>query len=175
MKIVLPLVVLSFCFAAITQAQEPAKAKIAVVRINAIVGNGNLYEKIRQLNYSDKETQAAIKQINLDLKALGKEVADAEDEVKMADLSRKAQFLQQKLTLLRQCGANLNQNQNIDTNAIMRDFVVGTFKGKYQLILQQDSGGSDRNILWKGNADVDDITDDAGQKFREYLDQKLGE
>jgi hypothetical protein len=174
MKTVLPLVLLCFCYATIAAAQEPAKAKIAVVRVNVVMaGSSNLYEKMRQLYRCDKETREAIKKINTDLKALGKEVADTDDEAKVADLSRKAQFLQQKLSLLRQCGTNVNQN--IDMNAIIRDFIVNTFKGKYQLILQQDSGGSDRAFLWKGNADVDDITDEAGQKFREYLDQSLGE
>jgi len=173
MKTVLPLVVLSFCFTTIAETQEPAKAKIAVVRINAITGSGNFYEKMRPLYCSDKETRAAIKKINTDLKAVGKEVADADDEAKVADLSRKAQFLQQKLSLLRQCGAI--DNQNFDMNAIMRDFIVNTFKGKFQLILQQDSSGSDRAFLWKGNANIEDITDEAGQKFREYLEQSLGE
>jgi hypothetical protein len=172
MKTMLPVAVTALFLAAMAEGQELPKVKIAVVRINSVMSGGNLYDRIRLLS-CDKETLAAIKKLNADLKAVEKEVIDAEDDVKLNDLGRKVQFLNQKLNLLRQRA--MSGNPNVDMQAMIRNFVVSNFKDKYHLILQQDSGIPDRFILWKGNADTDDITDEVSEKFRQHIDQTLGE
>jgi hypothetical protein len=172
MKTVLQAAVLSIFLTTIATGQELAKVKVAVVRINSIVGDGNLYERVRLLT-CDKDTLAAIKKLNAELKTLHQQVIDADDDVKLADLGRRVQFLNQKLNILRQ--RNMSGNPNLDLQTVVRKFVVDNYKDKYHMIMQQEQGMSDRAFLWKGNVQTDDITDEAGQKFREYLDAALGE
>jgi transcriptional regulator of heat shock response len=172
MKTLLPAAVLSVLMMSIVQGQELPKAKVAVVRLNAISSSGNFYDKLRLLS-CDKDTLAAIKKINTELKEVQKQVIDTDDEVKLADLGRRTQFLNQKLNILRQ--NTMSGNPNMDLQALIRKFVVDNYKDKYHIILNQDSGIPDRFFIWKGNVQTDDITDEASEKFKEYLDKGLGE
>ena len=172
MKTMLPVALVSFLLATIAEGQELAKAKVAVVRINAIVSGGNFYDRVRLLT-CDKDTHAAIKKINAELKDVQKQVIDADDEVKLADLGKRTQLLNQKLSILRQHATG--GNPNLDLQAMIRKFIVDNYKDKYHMILQQDSGMPDRFFIWKGNVQTDDITDEVGEKFREYLDKSRDE
>jgi hypothetical protein len=172
MKTLLPIPVFLVMLATMAQGQELAKVKVATVRINAITGSGNFYDRVRLLS-CDKDTLAAIKKINAELKDVQKQVIDTEDEVKLAELGRRTQFLNQKLNLLRQHAMNVRQN--FDLQAIIRKFVVDNYKDKYNFILNQDSGIPDRFFLWKGNVQTDDITDEVSEKFMDNLEQSLGD
>lgn len=171
-------------FAVIAQAQEPAKnaadaqgqeapkIKVAVVRIGAILNNGNYYDRVRMMA-ADKDTLAAIKKVNAEMKDLQKQAIDVDDELKLNDLGRRMQFLNQKLNVLRQ---HVNSgNPNIDVQAMVRKFVIENYKNKYPIIMQQDSGVPDRLFVWKGGVQTDDITDEVADKFREHLDKIAGE
>lgn len=159
---------------ALAYAQEPAtpKVKIAVVRINAILNNGNYYDRARMLS-ADKDTLAAIKKVSTELKNLQKNAIDVDDELKLNDLGRRMQFLNQKLNILRQ--HVMNGNPNIDVQAMVRKFIVDRYKDKYPIIMQQDSGMPDRLFVWKGAVQTDDITDEVAEKFREHLEKLGGE
>jgi hypothetical protein len=105
-----------------------------------------------------------------------KQIIDVEDNDKLAELGRRVEFLNQKLNTLReQRQQGVGGNPNLDLQAMIRKFVVGNYKDKYLLILWQDSRAHDRAIIWKGDVQIDDITDDVSQKFRDYLDTSLGE
>jgi hypothetical protein len=171
MKTVLPIAAISVFLATMAQGEELPKAKVAVIRINSITNGGNFYDRVRMLN-CDKDTLAAVKKINAELKDVQKQAIDTDDDVKLADLGRKTQLLNQKLNILRQV---MNANQNFDMQAAIRRFVIDNYKDKYHMILQMDSGMPDRFFIWKGNLQTDDITDEVGEKFREYLDKSLGE
>jgi hypothetical protein len=153
-------------------AQEAPPLKIAVIRINSLTNGGNLYDKFRMAN-CDKATLEAMKKINKELSDLQKQIIDTEDELKLGDLGRRMNFLNQKLNTLRQ--RSMSGNPNMDIQEMVRKFVVERYKDKYSIILQQDSGDMERAILWKGNLQFDDITDDAAQKLREQLDSVIGD
>jgi hypothetical protein len=172
MKTLLPIAAFFVFLATMAQGQELPKAKVATIRINSITNSGNYYDKMRMLN-CDKDTLAAMKKINTELKDVQKQVIDTEDDVKLADLGRRTQFLNQKLNILRQHA--MSANPNMDMQAMIRKFVIDNYKDKYHMIIQQDSGMPDRFFLWKGNVQTDDITDEVGEKFREYLDKGIGD
>lgn len=172
MRTLFPIAAFSVFLVTLAHAGEPEHLKIATIRINSISGSGNFYEKLRLLS-CDKDTLAAIKKVNAELKDVQKQVIDTDDEVKLADLGRRTQFLNQKLNVLRQ--NSMNGNPNSDVQAVIRKFVIANYKDKYHMIFQQDSGVPDRFFLWKGNVQTDDITDEVGEKFREYLDKSIGE
>jgi hypothetical protein len=171
MKTIARVVVLSILMTPFAAGQETPKLKIAVVRIQSVIGEGNLYERVR-LASCDKDALAAIKKLTAEMKSLQKKVVDVEDEMELADLGKRVQLLNQKINVLRQ---NPGGNFNPDMQAIVRKFVVDNFKDKYSIIMQQDSGYSDRVFLWKGGVETDDITDEVGRKFRAYLDKQLAE
>jgi len=175
MKNLLPVALLSVALAGTVVGEEPAKeqpkVKIAFVNLNRITNNGGInYDRIRYLGF-DKQTLDAIKKIDVDIQDLQKQVVDANDETTLQEISRKMQFLNQKSSLLRQ---RIYNEPGRDPQAVLRSFVVEQFKDKYAVILwQQDSGVQDR-VLWKGDAEVVDITVEVQDKFREFLDQLPG-
>jgi septal ring factor EnvC (AmiA/AmiB activator) len=176
MKTVLQFAVLAIFVTTIATAQEIVKVKVAVIRIDAIEGGDNsFYDKARLLT-CDKSILTAVKKINAELKNVQKQIIDVEDNDKLAELGRRVEFLNQKLNTLReQRQQGVGGNPNLDLQAMIRKFVVGNYKDKYLLILWQDSRAHDRAIIWKGDVQIDDITDDVSQKFRDYLDTSLGE
>lgn len=174
MKTLLPVAAISIFLATMAQGQELAKAKVATVRINSIAGSGNFYQRVRLLS-CDKDTLAAIKKINAELKDVQKQIIDTEDDVKLADLGRRMRFLNQKRNVLRQHAMSTNPNTHMNMQTMIRKFIVDNYKDKYHMIFQQDSGRSDRFVIWKGNVQTDDITDEVGEKLREYLEKSIDE
>jgi hypothetical protein len=170
MKTILQVVALFALLTTVAYAQEPVKARMAVVRIQSIINNGNLHEKVRMVT-CDKDTLAAMKKLISELKELKKQVVDAEDDGKLNELGQRAQFLNQKLSILKQHAQN--SNPNVDMQAVIRKFIVEKYKGKYTMIMQLDQGMPDRLYIWKAESQIDDITDEVGEKFREYLDASL--
>lgn len=168
MKTILTVAVLFVVAAANLAAQEPAKTKVAIVRLDRIVNSGVNFEQLRLLQ-TDKESLEAIRKINEEIGLLQKEIINAENETKLSEVGRKIQFLNQKMNLLRQRFVN-----NQDFHAAVRDFVVENYKDKYSLILQMDQNNSNR-VVWKNNAEVVDITDDVSDRLRERIKQALGE
>jgi hypothetical protein len=181
MKTVLSTILLSLLLVAYAGSQEPSKAKaaaespdqktrVAIVNLQRITNSGINYEKIRLLSL-DKPTLDALKKINAEIHEVQTQVVDADDDTKLAELSRRMNFLNQKSMLLRQRAMNMDSNRDIQ--GMIRKFVIDTFKGKYALIIQQqqDSGYADR-VVWKAaNVEVDDITDDVREEFQKYMDQ----
>ena len=174
MKSLLSVAMLSVALVGNALGQEPAKeqpkVKIAIVNLNRINNGGINYEKIRFLGL-DKATLEALKKINSEIQDLQKQVVDANDETTLQEISRRMQFLNQKSSLLKQRVFN---EPNRDIQSALRTFVVNTFKNKYPLILQQQDSGNIDRILWKGDIEVVDITEEVQEKFREFLDQLPG-
>jgi len=151
------------------KSAEPAKVKVAVVNIQRIVNNGNFYDKLRVLSLG-KSTLEALKKINAEIQEIQKQLVDADDQTTLNDLNQKLQFLIQKSNMLRQTA--MNSNPNIDMQAALRNFTISQFKDKYALILQQqDMGNNVERVLWKGDIEIVDISDEVQEKFREYLDK----
>lgn len=174
MKTLLSVAMLSVALVGNALGQEPAKeqpkVKIAIVNLNRITNSGINYDRIRYLGL-DKQTLDAIKKIDVEIQELQKQVVDANDETTLQEISRKMQFLNQKNSLLRQ---RIFNEPGRDIQAVLRTFIIEQFKDKYVLILyQQDSGMQDR-VLWKGDAEVVDISGEVQDKFREFLDQLPG-
>jgi len=174
MKYLLPVALLSVALVGTVIGQEPAKeqpkVKIAIVNLNRIINSGINHDRIRYLGF-DKQTLDAIKKIDVDIQDLQKQVVDANDEMTLQEISRKMQFLNQKSSLLRQ---RIYNEPGRDIQVVLRTFIIEQFKDKYTVILyQQDSGMPDR-VLWKGDAEVVDISGEVQDKFREFLDQLPG-
>jgi hypothetical protein len=160
--------------AAIARGDDHPKLQVATIKLESINNMGINYESL-QLLTMDKETRNAFKKINVEKLAVQKEIINAEDELKLADLGRKLEFLDRKLNLLRQRTMNLRQSRDIQAH--FRDFVIAEYKGKYQLILQDRSAMSGRpeGFLWKGNAEFTDITSEATEKFKERISEMSGD
>ena len=155
---------LIFIVAAEAFCGEPEKAKVAVVNLNSMMNSGNFHQRVMLLSL-DKETRAAMKTIAADIKKVQKEIVEAGDQEKLNDLQNRQQFLQRKLSIISQRSMNSNRGQN--SQMLLRQFVVDTFKDKYPLIMQSsDSNGMDP-FLWKGGVETVDITDEATDKLRE--------
>ncbi len=155
------------------KAEASAKPKVAVLNIYRITNSGINYERLRLLSL-DKPTIDALKKIETEIQDVQMQITDVEDEVKLGDLGRRLEFLSRKSSLLKQRAMNSNSGGQ-DMQAAVRNFVIENFKDKYALILQQqDQGGNVDRILWKGDVEVVDITDEAREKFMEYLDQLGG-
>jgi hypothetical protein len=167
MKTMISVALLSILLTAGAAGQEPAKVKVASISLNAVIQSGNFYDRIRLLAL-DKDTLAAIQKVNAEIKAVQQDIVDAQDQGKLNDLQNKLQFLHQKISLLVQRSAGGRQTR--DFQALLREFVIATYKDKYQLIYQQDAGGAD-SILWKGGVEITDITDEVTDKLRERLSE----
>jgi hypothetical protein len=167
MKAIASAILLAIVLTSATEGQEPAKVKVASIRLNAVMQGGNFYDRIRLLAL-DKETLVAIKKINADIKSVQQEIVDAQDQAKLNDLQNKLNFLNQKLNILVQRSAGSHGGR--DFQALLREFVIATYKGKYQLILQQDAGNPDP-IMWRGGVEITDITDEAADKLRDRLSE----
>ena len=153
------------------ECQELPKLKVAVVNLNRISNSGINYDKIRLLSM-DKPTLEALQKIGREIQDVQMQITDVEDELKLADLGRRLEFLNRKSSLLRQ--RVMNNDTNRDVQSLIRGFVIDKFKDKYPLILQQQDGNPDRT-LWKGgDVEVNDITDEVQEKFREYVDELSG-
>jgi hypothetical protein len=175
MKTVLISMLLAIFFlAANAECQEAPKAKVAVVNIQRLMNSGVNYDKIRLLSL-DKTTLEALKKINAEIQEVQTQIVDVNDEGKLGELGRRLAFLNQKSNLLRQRA--MNGDVGRDIQATLRKFVIERFKGKYDLILQQqEMGGPDRDrVLWKGETEVRDITEDAMDEFQKYLDELVGD
>ena len=169
MKTILTVAVLFVVAAANLAAQEPAKTKVAIVRLDRIVNSGVNFEQLRLLQ-TDKESLEAIRKINEEIGLLQKEIINAENETTLSQVGRKVQFLNQKMNLLRQ----RFMNNQMDMHAAVRDFVVENYKGQYSLILQLDQNYSNQ-VVWIGNAEVVDITDEAADKLKNRMKQVFGQ
>jgi hypothetical protein len=170
MRTVLTAALLSLLAAAPALSQEVAKIRVAVVRLDRLMNNEyGGYERLRLL-LADKEIAAALKKIDAEIKATQKELLGVEDEIKLAEMGKRMEFLNRKSGLLKQ---RLYNDSGRDMQKLVRDFVINNYKGKYQLIAP-DPGVFDR-FLYKDNVEIHDITDEAAAKFRDYLDKAAGE
>lgn len=170
MRTVITVALLSVLCAARAECQELAKAKVAVVRFNRLMNNEILgYEQMRTLT-ADKESLEALRKVNADLKAAQNSIVAAEDDTQLNELSKRYEFLNRKRQLLRQ---RMQNDSGRDMQKIMRDFVVTNYKDKYHLIVQEPEL-LDR-MLWKGNAEIVDITDEVAAKVKEYAASVAGE
>jgi hypothetical protein len=152
-------------------SEEPPKVKIAVVNLNAMMNSGNFHQKIALLS-AGEDTLAALKKIASELKAVQQEIVDADNQEKLNQLQNKQNFLNQKLNIIMQKAYNHDGRR--DVQALLKEFVIGAFKDKYPLILQQDGGDYNRMILWKGDSRITDITEEAAAKLQERLDKLSG-
>lgn len=172
MKTILAAALLSLFLVAHAESQELPKVKVAVVNLQRIMNNGVNYEKVRLLSL-DKASLEVLKKINTEIQEVQTQIVDVEDEVKLADLGRRLEFLNRKNMLLRQ--RVMNNDPSRDIQGLLRKFVIEKFKDKYSVIIQQqDSGNPDRidRTIWKANnVEVCDITDDVREEFQKYLDQ----
>jgi hypothetical protein len=173
MKTVFAAILLSLFLAARAESQEAPKLKVAVVNMQRVMNSGMNYDKIRLLSL-DKATLAALKKINTEIQEVQTQIVDVNDEVKLMDLGKRLEFLNRKSMLLRQ--RTMSGESTRDMQSILRRFVIDKFKDKYALIIrqQQDSGYADK-VLWKGNAEITDITDDVQEEFQKYLDDSVGD
>ena len=172
MKTVITMALLSIMLASGAECQEPAKINIAVVRLDMLTRDGYSYDSIRLLSL-DKETLAAVKKIGAEIKAARKEIIDASDATKLNEIQARIQFLSQKLGILSQRARSGSSSR--DQQSPIRDFLIETYKDKYQVILQrqQNSDMADP-VLWKGGAEITDITEEARAKLRDYLSEISG-
>lgn len=159
--------VLAFVLATEALCAEPEKVNVAVVNINAMMNSGNFHQRVMLLSL-DKETIAAMKTIAADIKKVRKDIVDADDQEKLNDLQNRQQFLQRKLQIISQRSMQSNRGHN--SQLLVRQFVVETFKDKYPIIMQSEQNGMDP-FVWKGGVEVVDITDEATDKLRERLDE----
>ena len=162
MRAVLPVAVMSILCATIVEAQELAKAKVAVVRLRAIFQDGGFSDKLKLLSL-DKKKLEPMKKIGAEIKALQKEVADAQDQAKLTDLQSKLQFFYQKLSLLTQP----TMNSRADPRRLLCDFIISNYKDKYSMILQEETDP----FIWKGGVEITDITGDVMEKINEQADE----
>jgi hypothetical protein len=174
MKTALTAVLLSVFLAVQAESPEHSRTKVAVVSLQRIVNSGINYEKIRLLSL-DKATLEALKKINKETQEVQTQIVDVDDEVKLADLGRRLEFLNRKSMLLRQ--RPMGPDSSRDLQGMVRKFVIDKFKDKYALIIQQDVGFVDRSgngdrVVWKSpDVAIDDITDEALEEFQKYVDQ----
>lgn len=170
MRTVIAVALLSVLCATRAESQELVKAKVAVVRFQRLMNNEIVgYEQMRTLT-ADKESLEAVRKVNADLKAVQNSIVAAEDDTQLNELSRRYEFLNRKRQLLRQ---RIQNDSGKDIQKVMRDFVVSAYKDKYHLIVQEPEM-LDR-MLWKGNAEIIDITDEVAAKVKEYAANATGE
>lgn len=170
MRTMLAVAVLSLLSAAQAECQEITKVKIAVVRLDRLMNNENgSYDRLRLL-FGDKDILEGLKKINAEIKSTQKELLGVEDELQLAEMGKRIEFLNRKSNLLRQ---RMNHERGGDMQKMVREFVIKTYRDQYHMIAQ-DTGVFDR-FLWKDNVEITDITEDAAAKFKEYLDKTLDE
>lgn len=170
MRTILAVAVLSLLSAAQAECQEAAKLKIAVVRLDRLMNNENGgYDRIRML-FADKDIAEGLKKINAEIKSTQKEILGVEDELQLAEMGKRIEFLNRKSNLLRQ---RMHNERGGDMQKMVREFVISNYRDKYHMIAQ-DTGVFDR-FLCKDNVEIVDITEDAAAKFKEYLDKALDE
>lgn len=171
MRTIFAVAVLSLLSAAQAECQEVAKLKIAVVRLDRLMNNEyGGYDRMRFL-FADKDIAEGLKKINAEIKALQKEILGVEDEIQLAEMGKRLEFLNRKSSLLKQ--RMNNDSGRGDAQKLAREFVIKNYRDKYQMIAQ-DAGVFDR-FLCKDNVEIIDITEDAVAKFKDYLDKALDE
>ena len=175
MKIVLTTTLLSIFLVALAESQELPKVKVAIVNLQRITNSSVNNEKIRLLSL-DKATLETLKKINVEIQDVQKQIVDVNDEMTLAELGRRLDFLNRKSMLLRQ--RSMTSTDPIrDTQSLLRSFVIEKYKDKYSLIIQQqlDSGSADRIISKAGNIEIEDITDDVRDALQKYTDRGVDE
>jgi len=145
--------------------QETTKVRVAVVRLDRVMNHEyGGYERLR-MALADKEIAESLKKLGDEVKSLQKQLLDVEDEMKLNEMGKRIALLNRKSQMLRQ---RLYNNPHWDMQKMVRQFVIDNYKDQYHLIAM-DHGALDR-FLYK-NVEIDDITDAAAAKFRDYLDQ----
>jgi hypothetical protein len=159
-------------FATQVECQEGARLKVAVIRLERLVRQDNVggYDRIR-LAMMDKNVAECLKKIDGEAKMLEKELLKADDEIKMADIKKRMEFLGQKKNLIK--GRLNNCDVGGSTQRLARNFVIENYKDKYDIIAQ-DASFLDR-CLFRRDVEVRDISEEAAQKFKKYLDKQLGQ
>ena len=176
MRTTVATILLSVFLAAPTDTQQPTKKqaspqmRVALVNVQRIANSGINYEKIRLLSL-DKATTEALKKISKEVQELQTQIVDVNDETTLAEMGRRLNFLNQKSMMLKQRVMNGDYNRNLQ--GLIRKFVIGKYKDKYSLIIQQQQewGHAERVIFKAPNAEIEDITDEVSEEFQKYLDQ----
>lgn len=155
---------------AVEKSEKPAATvRIAVAQLERITNDLD-YEKLRLMGL-DKETRDALRQINQEIKQVRTEVLSLTDELKLADYQKKLEFLARKKSIIYDRTASRDTSR--DVRKLARDFVIERYKDKYVLIVSEPQT-LERSALYKA-VTIEDITDEAGVKFREYLNEMVGE
>jgi hypothetical protein len=155
---------------AVEKLEKPKEpVRIAVAQVERITGDLD-YEKVRLLGL-DKETRDALRQINQEIKQVRTEVLTLTDELKLVDYQKKLEFLNRKKSII--YDRTTSRDTSRDVRKLVRDFIIERYKDKYVLILNEP-GTLERSAVYKAVV-IDDITDEAGVKFREYLNDLVGE
>jgi hypothetical protein len=136
MRTMLAVAVLSLLSAAQAESQEVAKIKIAVVRLDRLMNNENGgYDRMRML-FGDKDILEGLKKINAEIKSTQQEILGVEDEIQLAEMGKRIEFLNRKSNLLRQ---RMNNERGGDMQKFVREFVIKTYRDQYHMIAQ-DAG-----------------------------------
>lgn len=164
---------LGFCTMGTARAVEKndkdVVVRIAVANMERITTDLD-YEKVRLLSI-DKETRDAMRQINQELKQARTELLALTDELKLMDYQKKMEFLNKKKSLIQE--RNYNRDNSKDIRKLARDFIIEHYKDKYVLIISE-ANTLERSALYKAVV-IEDITDEAGTKFRAYINELAGE
>jgi hypothetical protein len=165
MRTILAASVLAILLAARAYGEESPKIKVAVVRLDSIVGQGNLHERLFLLS-RDKAMRSALKEIRADIRRTMNKIVDAGDESELNELGRRMNLLNRKIQLIQQTAMQERMYNNIQS--LIRRYVIDHYKDTYSLILL-DPNGLDR-ALWKGNVEIRDITEEVADQFQKHLD-----
>jgi hypothetical protein len=167
MKSMTAIAVLSILMATQVQGQETPAVTVAVVRMDRAMNRGNFYEKVKLL-FGSQTVVEAIRKTNADIKATYDEIVKTEDSKRLGELEQRLQFLKRKVQILRQGIAEDGRDRQVP----FREFVAKTYGAKYPIIVQ-DPGCLDQALVKR--VEVVDITDEAVEKFRAYVDRMIGD
>jgi hypothetical protein len=167
MRTVLAAAALSIFWTTCAQCEEAPAVTVAIIRMDRVMNTGNFYDRARLL-FGNKDIIEAIRKNNDEIKSTYDEVIKTEDSVRLAELESRMQFLKRKVGILRQGIADGGR----DIQGPFREFVVKTYGAKYPIILQ-DLNAFDRCL--NRRVEIVDLSDEAADKFRAYIDQLVGE
>lgn len=168
------LTAIALALAAITAAAaEPAERQaappieVATVSMERLTADLD-YDRLRLLQM-DKDTLEAQRRIQADLARLKKELIEATDELKLAEIKKQMDFANQKLGILR----DRTGRQEVNQRKVATEFILRRYAPRYALILQ-DSMTIEGRVLYK-NLRLVDITEEAAEALRKDIAERLGE
>jgi Skp family chaperone for outer membrane proteins len=134
---------------------------LAVINVSQVV-NSVGYETWSQISM-DKETMEIIKQLKAQRTELRKRVVESKDDIELQHVNKDIQFnmskTQQLLNLSRDGNGNGRSRQ--DSSAVVKDFVISNYKGKYAVIIDNSNQGSgSSNPMLMNDLKTVDITNE---------------